>query len=122
VSVIARSVLYGLLLSSALGCQRWQVDAQALASPQPVRRRLEIWSRGRSTVVHSVRVVGDSVWAVPYWKSPGCDSCTVRIARSAIDSVRAEATDDARSAATVGVGIVFFLVALWLSGLVRVRD
>ena len=72
--------------------------------------------------MHSVRVVGDSVWAVQYWKSPGCDSCTVRIARSAIDSVRAEATDDARSAATVGVSIVFFLVALWLSGLVRVRD
>jgi hypothetical protein len=122
VSAIARSVLYVLLLSSAWGCQRWQVDAHALASPQPERRRLEIWSRGQSTLVHHMRVVGDSIWAVPYWKAPDCDSCTVRIARAVIDSVRVQATDDARSAATVGASIVFFLVALWMSGLVRVRD
>jgi hypothetical protein len=74
-------------------------------------------------VVHGVRVVGDSVWAVPYWKPPDCDSCTVRIARSAIDSVRTHTTDDVRSAVAVGVVAVLLGIVLWLfSGLAGMKD
>jgi hypothetical protein len=74
-------------------------------------------------LVHGVRVVGDSVWAVPYWKSPRCDSCAVRLARSAIDSVRVQVTDDVRSGIAVGVGTLLLLFTLWLyHGLASLQD
>lgn len=114
VTAIARAVLSGLLLASAVGCQRWQVDDRALAFPQPERRRLEIWSHGQAMLVHGVRVVGDSVLAVPYWKPPACDSCAIRFARSAIDSVRVRRTDEVRTAVAAGVVAVLFVLVLRL--------
>jgi hypothetical protein len=114
VSLASRYVLYGILLAAAAGCQRWQLDSRVLTSPQPHRRQVEIWSQGHATVVHGVRLQGDTVVAVPYWMRLDCDSCAVRFARAAIDSVRVQAADNVRSTATLGAGVVVFVLLLWL--------
>jgi hypothetical protein len=123
VSLAGRCVWYAALLAAAVGCQRWQLDSSALTTPQPDRRQLEIWSQGHATVVHGFRLQGDTVIAVPYWKRPDCDSCAVRFARVLIDSVRVQAPDNVRSTASLGAGVVFFVVVLWLyRGLLGFKD
>jgi hypothetical protein len=74
-------------------------------------------------VVHGFRLQGDTVVAVPYWKRLDCDSCAVRFARVLIDSVRVQAPDNVRSAVSLGAGVVFFVVVLWLyRGLLGFRE
>jgi hypothetical protein len=107
-----RSMLVGVLAVSAFGCQRWQVDWQALAAPQPERRGLQIWSQRHSTLVHGVQLIGDSVRVVSYWQSPSCDSCARWLPRSAIDSVRVRTTDDLRTALAVGLSAVLLVLGL----------
>ena len=114
VSLAGRCAQYAVLLAATVGCQRWQLDSSALTTPQPDRRQLEIWSGGHATVVHRLRLQGDTVVAVPYWKRVDCDSCTVRFARVLIDSVRVQAPDNVRSTASLGAGVVVFVLLLWL--------
>jgi hypothetical protein len=122
-SLAGRCAWYAALLAATLGCQRWQLDSSALATPQPDRRQLEIWSQGHATVVHGLRLHGDTVVAVPYWKPLDCDSCAARFARGLIDSVRVQAPDNVRSATSLGAGVVFFVVVLWLyRGLLGFKD
>ncbi len=110
-----RRVLLALLAASAAfsaGCQRWQLDPQALSEAQPERRRLEVWSGGQRILAHGVEVVGDSVRVVPYWRPPRCDSCVRWLARSAVDSVRVRTTDDLLTALAAGAGAVLLVLAL----------
>jgi hypothetical protein len=113
VSLGGRCAWYAVLLAATVACQRWQLDSSALTTPQPDRRQLEIWSQGRSTVVHGLRVQGDSVVGVPYWKPLDCDSCAVRFARGQVDSVRVQAPDNVRSTASLAAGVMIFAVVLW---------
>jgi hypothetical protein len=74
-------------------------------------------------VVHGFHLQGDTVIAVPYWKRLDCDTCAVRFARVLIDSVRVQAPDNVRSTASLGAGVVFVVVVLWLyRGLLGLKD
>jgi hypothetical protein len=71
------------------GCTSWLARPQAtLREPLPPRARVQLWVDGHAFVVHGVVVVGDSLRAVPYLRSPTCDSCALHWALRDIDSVR----------------------------------
>jgi len=55
-------------------CHTWVTDRQALGRPFPERARVLLWVRGEDHESHGVRVRGDTVYAVPYWRPSGCDS------------------------------------------------
>jgi hypothetical protein len=48
--------------------------------------------RGEAHQVHGVRLLGDTVIAVPFDQPPTCDSCALRFARADIDSVQVRAS------------------------------
>jgi hypothetical protein len=85
-----------LLLCLALalsGCTTWQGRPGALAVPVARRDQVRLWVHGEKYQVHGLRISRDSVIAVPFFRDPDCDSCALRFARSAVDSVQARAFD-----------------------------
>jgi hypothetical protein len=55
------------------------------------RYRLQVWSAGRSQVLHAVRLERDTLSGVPYWQAPECDSCRVALPSEQVDSIRVRA-------------------------------
>ena len=82
-------------------CGAWRGSTSALDGPIPQRQALQIWSQGRVVTVHGVSLRGDSVRAVPRWKSPTCDTCAIYYVRTAIDSVRVREPAPLRTALLV---------------------
>ncbi|HXY68940.1 MAG TPA: hypothetical protein VEH62_05790 [Gemmatimonadales bacterium] len=82
--------MVALLLSA---CASWQGRQHVLDGPLDPRDQVRLWVRGHGHQVHGVRVQRDSVIAVPFIRPPDCDSCAIRVARAAVDSVQVRATD-----------------------------
>ena len=76
------------------------------------RQRVQLFSGARALDVHGFRVEPDSVSGVPYLKPLACDSCRVRVARSAVDSVRVVGDDDP-TMLLLGAGIAVALVVMF---------
>jgi hypothetical protein len=58
---------------------------------------VRLWVRGEGHQVHGVQLRGDSVIAVSFIRSPTCDSCALRFARTDVDSVQVRAFEWRRS-------------------------
>ena len=112
---IPRWTMALLIGTIVIGCQNWRVDPQAIAQPVPERRRLQIWTGGESHIVQGVRIQGDSIRAVPYWRPADCDSCAVYFRRSAIDSIRVARVNDLHTGLAIGAFTVLSLFLLMLS-------
>ena len=54
----------------------------------PKRQQVQIWRRGQVVTLHAVTLAADSVYGVPYLRSPDCDSCRVALPRVEVDSAR----------------------------------
>lgn len=54
----------------------------------PPEQRIEVWQAGKVTLVRNLAVDGDSLRAVPMPDDVACDSCAVRFAVAAVDSLR----------------------------------
>ena len=92
---IARTAVVVLSACAALAaCTAWTPQpTSGLLEPHDPRERLQLWVQGRSHLLHGIRATQDSVSGVPYFQAPECESCRVRFALSAIDSVRVQHTD-----------------------------
>ena len=84
----------GLTLTLALAsCTSWYAHPNYLAQPLKLRDQVRICAKGECHQVHAVQVFGDSVTAVPYFQDPNCDSCTMHLALSEVDSVQTSGSD-----------------------------
>jgi hypothetical protein len=57
------------------------------------RDQVRLCVRGDCRQVHGVRVFGDSVSAVPYFKAPTCDSCEIHYALRDLGAVQTRGVD-----------------------------
>lgn len=101
-----------LLLACLAACSSYQGTMAVAKLPTPIdpTDRYEFWSHGEGHQLHAVRVVGDSIAGVPWWKDPACDSCRVTLARAEIDSVRTPQIDGNKTGALATVAIPFIVV------------
>ena len=99
----------GLLgaLAAASACSSWRIDRGTLPQNLAPRTQVEIWVAGRGTMVNAFRVVGDTLFAVPLWQSPSCDSCAISVPVSQVDSVRTRRPAQGRT-----IALAAFLTAL----------
>jgi len=86
-----------------------------LDAPLPQRQPVQIWSGGRALTVHGVVVRGDSVRAVPRWKSPTCDTCAILYSRRAIDSVKVKVFSPVRTGLLVSFLLALGVLAISMS-------
>jgi hypothetical protein len=71
----------------------------------PARTQVQVWQGERMTLLHAVRIESDTVDGVPFTKVPTCDSCRVRLALGAVDSLRA-GSKERGLARTVGAVLI----------------
>ena len=81
----------------ASACASWQARPDVLQGTLGRREQVRLWVRGEGHQVHGVRTDGDSLTAVPFIRSPTCDSCALRFAVRDIDSVQVRAFEWRRS-------------------------
>jgi len=76
--------------------------------------RFELWTRGHAYEVHALRMFGESLVAVPFWKPPSCDTCSIRLSLAEIDSVRVEKDAPGKTIVltTVLLAVTLYCVAL----------
>ena len=104
-----------LAAAVALGaCTAWYNRPGTLQHGFAQREQAEVWVHGRRHQVHAVRVTADSLVAVPYFRSPGCDRCAVRFALRDVDSIRVRGTSVSRSivAGVVAAGYLYLLIQI----------
>jgi hypothetical protein len=85
------------MLSLLASCDGWRGRDGVLGQSLAPRAQVRLWVRGTVHQVHGVRVVGDSVTAVPFIRPLACDSCALRVALHDIDSVQVRAFDRDKS-------------------------
>ena len=85
--ICAVAVLAPALVLTACGAG-WRRLDDPTPRALPVRAQVQLWTEGRSWILHAVTLGPDSVSGVPFLRPPECDSCRVVIARSALDSMR----------------------------------
>ena len=108
----ARRAARFLLLATLCACvNTWQARPGVLAGPLGPRERARLWVRGQGHELHGIRVVGDSVVAVPFFRPPSCDSCALRFALRDVDSVQVLVADQ-RATITAAVLATVLLVPL----------
>jgi hypothetical protein len=95
-------------------CTAWYNRPGAMKHDFARREQAEVWVRGRRHQVHAIRITPDSLVAVPYFRSPACDSCAVRFALRDVDSIRVRGTSTGRSivAGIVAAGYLYLLVQI----------
>jgi hypothetical protein len=73
-----------------------------------------VWTGGRSLRLHGVHFRNDTLTGVPFTSPPECDSCRVRIALAAIDSVQVGGTDTRPIVlALIPIALVALLLLTW---------
>ena len=88
-----RQLAFAAWLLSASACTwTWQGRSYLLNGRLGLGDQVRLWVRGEAHQVHGVRVLGDTVIAVPFDRPPTCDSCALRFARADIDSVQMRAS------------------------------
>lgn len=76
----------------------------------PARTQVQVWQGERVTLLHGVRIESDTVDGVPFTKAPTCDSCRVRLALGALDSLRAGSKE---RGVVRTAGVVLVLGSVW---------
>ena len=108
-----RRGIAALLAFTTTACTTWARQEPLLTEPVPQRERVQIWIGDESYAVHGVVVRGDTIFAVPYWLSPSCDSCRVRFAASQVDSVRVSDGSTGGTLAAILGGLVIIFLFTW---------
>lgn len=109
------SLALPLAAAVALGaCSAWYNRPGAMQHEFDRREQAEVWVHGRRHQVHAVRITADSLVAVPYFRSPACDSCAVRFALRDVDSIRVRGTSVGRTivAGVLAAGYLYLLVQI----------
>jgi hypothetical protein len=124
VTGLARRIGLCLVTAGACACVKtWRARPDVLGTALAPREQVRIWARGLGHRVHGVRVVGDSVFAVPYFRPPSCDSCAVRLALSDVDSVQVRVPDRRGSiTAAVVTAVVVIPLLYYMSQLQGLKD
>ena len=104
------------LLAACVAGPAWSRIPKSDVPPMSERDQVQVWSHGRSRQFHSLRVTGDSISGVPYFKDPRCDSCRVSLARAEVDSVRISAPGmgSATGGTLAGMAIGFTILVVVL--------
>jgi hypothetical protein len=76
-----------LTLALAAGCAGWHRTQLSEGQRLPPRQQVRVWQHGDSRIVHAGLVRHDTLFAVPFTKPPGCDSCRIAIPMSEVDSL-----------------------------------
>ena len=84
----AVAVLEVVTLTLTTSCAGWRRTQLAEGQRLPPRQQVQVWQHGDSRIVHAGLVQHDTLFAVPFTKPPGCDSCRITIPMSEVDSVR----------------------------------
>ncbi len=86
---LRRAVLL-LALPPLNGCGAgWRrVDCDAPPAGLPARQQVQVWSAGRATRWHAVRIASDTISGVPFIQPTSCDTCRASLPLAAVDSVR----------------------------------
>ncbi len=87
-SLAGRIVATALVSCAATGCAGWKRAELVEGSRLPPRQEVQVWTAGTATVLHAVSLERDTLYGVPFFKPPTCDSCRVGIPRAGVDSVR----------------------------------
>jgi hypothetical protein len=99
-----------LVVTCLTSCTAWRLAPDRLDTPVPIREPVEIWSQGRNSIVHGVRLRGDTVRAVPRHRHPECDTCAIFFPLSEIDSVRSRRFSKGRTWGLAGASAVILLI------------
>jgi len=92
-------VVVGLGLAS---CTSWSRFAGMPRNPIPEREPFQVWTDGEASVLHGLYLSADSLWAVPRWEAPSCDSCRIVIPLGQVDSLRTRKYSAVRTWILVG--------------------
>jgi hypothetical protein len=84
----ALAVLEILTLTLATSCAGWRRTQLSEGQRLPPRQQVQVWRHGDSRIVHAGLVQHDTLYAVPFTKPPGCDSCRIAIPMSEVDSLQ----------------------------------
>jgi hypothetical protein len=124
VTQILRRVGLCLVTAGACACvTTWRAQPDVLRAALAPREQVRIWARGQDHRVHGVRVVGDSVVAVPFLRPPSCDSCAVRFALREVDSVQVRVVDRRGSiTAAIVTGVIVIPLLYYMSELRGMKD
>ncbi len=100
-------------------CQSWGNSRSLDALPeQPAERdRYELWAAGQPHELHALKMDGDTIRGVPWWKDPKCDSCQVAIARVSVDSVRVRTFDGGETGILVSLLILISIPVMFVIGM-----
>lgn len=123
-NLLGRRVGFCLLAAGACACvTTWRARPDVLRTALAPRDQVRIWARGQDHRVHGVRVVGDSVIAVPFFRPPSCDSCAFRFALREVDSVQVSVVDRRGSiTAAIVTAVVVIPLLYYLSELRGMKD
>ncbi len=83
-----RSLIAVAALTVLCGCGAGWHRIPLAPQQLPARQQAQIFQAGHATRVHAVAITADSISAVPFVRSPACDSCRIRLATASVDSVR----------------------------------
>lgn len=84
----AVAVLEVLTLTLTTSCAGWRRTQLSEGQRLPPRQQVRLWRHGDSRIVHAGLVQHDTLFAVPFTKPPGCDSCRIAIPMSEVDSLQ----------------------------------
>ena len=106
-----------LALLLATGCGGWVRLGEGLPPEPEGYRQFQVWSRGESTTLYSLRIQGDTLLGIPANQSRDCEPCRIRMPRAEVDSVRVVADGRAGSfifgtvaAIPLGMFALFYLM------------
>jgi hypothetical protein len=88
----------------------WHRVESAPPRALPARTQVQVWHGERVTLLHAVGLESDTIDGVPFTKAPTCDSCRVRLALGAVDSLR---TGSKERGVGRTAGVVLILGTVW---------
>lgn len=91
-----RVVALAVLIVGASGCGvSWRRVPLESLDQVTKRQVVDVWRQNRRVQLHGVRMTADTVFGVPFFQSPDCDSCRIAFERRDVDSVRLGDLNDA---------------------------
>lgn len=103
-----------LALTLATSCAGWRRTQLSEGQRLPPRQQVRVWQHGENRIVHAGLLRHDTLYAVPFTKPPGCDSCRIAIPMAQVDSLQLG------NAERTGLFVVLLPVALALGVLIAI--
>mgnify|MGYP003465727167 CR=1 FL=1 len=109
-----RAVLLGIALAQvacAAGPQRVALSPAPTFRP---RQQVEVWRQGKATTLHAVKIAGDGLSGIPYWRPIDCDTCRISVDLGTVDSLRTvEGEKSAIIVATLPIVALAVVLLTW---------